>query len=115
MPVTAEEVQEAEAEGVKVELLVSPLRVIGNKDGQVVGLECIRNRLIEPDGGGRPRPVPIEGSEFVLEVDTVLPAVSQSPDTSFLSDIFSRSKWDRVDVDPKSFMTNVNPNVATMG
>jgi formate dehydrogenase (NADP+) beta subunit len=107
MPVTAEEVQEAEAEGVKVELLVSPLRVIGNKDGQVVGLECIRNRLIEPDGGGRPRPVPIEGSEFVLEVDTVLPAVSQSPDTSFLSDIFSRSKWDRVDVDPKSFMTNV--------
>lgn len=107
MPVSAEEVQEAQEEGVKVELLVSPLRVIGNKEGRVVGLACIRNRLIEPDEGGRPRPVPIEGSEFVLEVDTVLPAVSQSPDTSFLPDIFSRSQWDRVEVDPESLMTNV--------
>ncbi|MGD9367476.1 MAG: FAD-dependent oxidoreductase [Desulfobacteraceae bacterium] len=107
MPVTAEEVQEAEEEGVSVELLVSPLRVIGNKEGQVVGLECIRNRLIEPDDSGRPRPVPIQGSAFVLEVDTVLPAVSQSPDTSFLPDIFARSKWDLVEVDPKSLMTNV--------
>ena len=107
MPVTAEEVEEAEEEGVKVELLVSPLRVIGDKNGKVVGLECIRNRLGKPDAGGRPRPVPIEGSEFVLEVDTVLPAVSQSPDTSFLSDVFSRSKWDMVEVDPISFMTNV--------
>lgn len=107
MPVTAEEVEEAEEEGVKVELLVSPLRVIGNPHGQVVGLKCIRNRLGEPDAGGRRRPIPIEGSEFVLEVDTVLPAVSQSPDTAFLSNLFSRSKWDRVEVDPVSFMTHV--------
>lgn len=109
MPVTAEEVEEAEEEGVKVELLVSPLRVIGNQNGQVAGLECIRNRnrLIEPDAGAGPRPVPIEGSEFVLEVDTVLPAVSQSPDTAFLSNLFSRSKYDRVAVDPVSFKTNV--------
>jgi formate dehydrogenase major subunit len=107
MPVSAEEVVEAEEEGVNIDLLVSPLRVIGNKDGHVVGLECIRNRLIEPDDSGRPRPVPIDGSEFVLEVDTVLPAVSQSPDTSFLPDIFSRSKWNRVEVDPNSYMTNV--------
>jgi formate dehydrogenase (NADP+) beta subunit len=107
MPVNAEEVQEAEEEGVKIELLVSPLRVIGNKEGQVVGLECIRNRLSEADEGGRPRPVPIYGSEFLLDVDTVLPAVSQSPDTSFLPDIFSRSKRDRVAVDPESFMTDV--------
>jgi formate dehydrogenase major subunit len=107
MPVTAEEVAQAEEEGVKVEFLISPLRVIGNKEGRVMGLECTRNRLVEPDAGGRPRPLPIEGSEFVLDVDTVLPAVSQSPDTSFLSDLFSRSKWDRVDVDPKSLMTNV--------
>jgi formate dehydrogenase major subunit len=108
MPVTAEEVEEAEEEGVKVELLVSPLRVIGNQNGQVAGLECIRNRLIDPDAGGRRRPIPIEGSEFVLEVDTVLPAVSQSPDTAFLSNLFSRSKWDRVEVDPVSFMTDVD-------
>jgi formate dehydrogenase major subunit len=108
MPVSAEEVAEAEEEGVKIDLLVSPLRVIGNKDRKVMGLECIRNRLIESDDSGRPRPVPIEGSEFVMDVDTVLPAVSQSPDTSFLPNIFSRSKRDRVEVDPSSFMTNVN-------
>ncbi|MGD8837118.1 MAG: FAD-dependent oxidoreductase [Desulfobacteraceae bacterium] len=107
MPVTAEEVAEAEEEGVKVDLLVSPIRVIGNQEKEVVGLECIRNRLIEPDDSGRPRPVPIQGSEFVLEVDTVLPAVSQSPDTSFLPEIFSRSKWGLVEVDPKSLMTNI--------
>ena len=107
MPVSAEELEEAEEEGVNVELLVSPLQVIGNKDGQVVELRCIRNRLIELEAGGRPRPAPIEGSEFVLEVDTVLAAVSQSPDTSFLSNVLSRSKWDRVEVDPTSFMTNV--------
>jgi formate dehydrogenase major subunit len=107
MPVSAEELKEAEEEGVNIELLVSPLEVIGNENGQVVGLKCIRNRLVEPDAGGRPKPVPIEGSEFVLKADTVLPAVSQSPDTSFLSNIFSRSKWDRVEVDPKSLMTNV--------
>jgi formate dehydrogenase major subunit len=107
MPVTDEEIQEAEEEGVNVELLVSPVRVIGNHEEQVTGLECIRNRLIEPDDSGRPRPIPMKGSEFVLEADTVLPAVSQSPDTSFLPDIFSRSKWDLVEVDPQSFMTNV--------
>ncbi len=107
MPVTAEEVAEAEKEGVKVKLLVSALRVMGDPAGQVIGLECIRNRLIESDAGGRPRPAPIDGSEFILEVDTVLPAISQSPDTAFLSNIFSRSKWDRVEVDPESFMTNV--------
>ncbi len=107
MPVTAEEVAEAEKEGVKVKLLVSALRVMGDPAGQVIGLECIRNRLIEPDTGGRPRPAPINGSEFILEVDTVLPAISQSPDTAFLPNIFSRSKWDRVEVDPESFMTNV--------
>jgi formate dehydrogenase major subunit len=107
MPVSVEEIQEAEEEGVNIELLVSPLRVIGNLEGQVVGLACIRNRLMEPASGGRPRPVPIEDSEFVMAVDTVLPAVSQSPDTSFLPDIFARSKFDRVDVDAESLMTNV--------
>ncbi len=107
MPVSAEEVAEAEEEGVTIELLASALRVISDKQGQVAGLECIRNRLTERDDSGRPRPVPIEGSEFVLEADTVLPAVSQSPDTSFLPEIFSRSGRDRVEVDPDSFMTNV--------
>ncbi len=107
MPVTAEEIEEAEEEGVKVELLVSPVRIVGDSAGRVVGLECIRNRLGGADAGGRPRPVPIAGSEFLLEVDAVLPAVSQSPDVSFLSNVFSRSRWDTVEVDSTTYMTNV--------
>ena len=107
MPVTAEEIAEAEEEGVNVDLLVSPVRIIGDSDGNVVGLECIRNKLGGSDAGGRARPVPIEGSEFILVVDTILPAVSQSPDVSFLSNVFSRSKWDTVEVDPENYMTNV--------
>jgi NADPH-dependent glutamate synthase beta subunit-like oxidoreductase len=108
MPVSAEEVREAEEEGVTFEFLASPLRVIGNKENKVAALECIRNRLIDLDNGGRPRPVPIDESEFVMEVDTVLLAVSQAPDTSFLPDIFVRSKWDRVEVNSKNLMTNVD-------
>ena len=107
MPVSAEEVFEAEEEGVQFEFLVSPVRIIGDSDGRVTGLACIRNRLSSPDSGNRPRPVPIEGTEFLLPVDMVLPAVSQSPDTSFLPNVFSCSKGERVEVDPTTFMTNV--------
>jgi NADPH-dependent glutamate synthase beta subunit-like oxidoreductase len=114
MPVSAEEVVEAEEEGVRIEFLVSPVRVIGDSDGRVTGLACVRNRLSTSDAGGRPRPVPIEGSAFVRPVDTVLPAVSQSPDTSFLPDVFSRSGLERVEVDPITFMTNV-PGVFAVG
>ncbi len=107
MPVTAEEIEEAEVEGVEVELLASPVRILGDESGRVVGLECIRNRLGEPDASGRPRPIPIEGSEFVVEADVVLPAVGQSPDLSFLPEVFERTARDRLEVDGDTLMTNV--------
>jgi NADPH-dependent glutamate synthase beta subunit-like oxidoreductase/formate hydrogenlyase subunit 6/NADH:ubiquinone oxidoreductase subunit I len=86
MPARAEEVEEAEEEGVKIMYLVAPTKIIG-EDGRVTGMECIRIKLGPPDESGRRRPVPIAGSEFVTDVDMVIPAVSQSSDLHFFMDI----------------------------
>jgi glutamate synthase (NADPH/NADH) small chain len=79
MPARAEEIENAEAEGVEFYLLTAPIRFIGDEDGNVKAMECIRMELGEPDASGRRRPVPVEGSEFTMEVDTVVIAIGQSP------------------------------------
>ena len=81
--VDEEELGETEREGVRMEFLASPIEVLG-EDGKVAGVRFIRNRLGEPDASGRRSPVPIEGSEFVIPADTVIPAVSQAADLTFL-------------------------------
>jgi len=81
MPATKDEVAEAEQEGVKMELLVQPVEVIV-KDGAVAGLKCIRMKLGAADKSGRPAPEPIPGSEFVIECDQVIQAISQESDLS---------------------------------
>ena len=83
MPATATEVEEAIEEGVEVQYLVSPLRILTDA-GRVRGLECIRNELGEPDETGRRRPIPIEGSQFTIEVDLVIPATGQAPELEIL-------------------------------
>jgi len=83
MPALDEEIIEAEEEGVKINYLMAPQRIIGS-DGKVSGIECIRMELGEPDESGRRRPVPIEGSQITLDVDSVVPAIGQSIDLSFL-------------------------------
>ena len=83
MPAAPEEVEEALEEGVRIEELVSPVRVL-RRDGALVGLECVRNELGEPGPDGRRRPVPIPGSEFVQEADAVIFAIGQVPDLGFL-------------------------------
>jgi len=72
MPASAEEIEDAEEEGVKIEFLVAPARVTDN------GLECIRMELGEPDSSGRRKPVPIKGSEFIIECDTTISAIGQA-------------------------------------
>jgi formate dehydrogenase major subunit len=72
------EVDDAEHEGIKLEFFAAPVRII-EKDGRVGGVEFQRMALAEPDASGRRRPVPVEGSEFVIECDTVIPAIGQSP------------------------------------
>jgi len=83
MPAIESEVEEAISEGVKMDFLTSPTSVLV-ENGRVSGLECIRMRLGEPDESGRPRPIPIEGSEFKIKVDTVITAIGQEADLSFL-------------------------------
>ncbi len=84
MPAAEEEVEEAEEEGVRIQFLAAPTRVIA-KNGKVTGMECLRMELSDPDESGRRKPVPIKGSEFAVEADTILPAIGQSPDLAFLS------------------------------
>ncbi len=84
MPAHAREVESGEAEGVKVELLTAPVEVL-SENGRLTGVRCVRMRLGEPDASGRPRPIPIEGSEFVVEADALIPAVAQAPDISLLT------------------------------
>ena len=76
MPAIAEEIEEALAEGISIRYLAAPTRIL-TEDGHVSKLECIEMRLGEPDESGRRRPIPIEGSEFTIEVDTVIPAIAQ--------------------------------------
>ncbi len=78
MPARAEEIEHAEAEGIQFELLTNPVRVIGDENGNVKGLECVRMKLGEPDESGRRRPIPIEGSNFVMDVDNVIIAIGQN-------------------------------------
>ena len=79
MPARNEEIHHAKEEGVIFKLLSNPIRVIGNDDGKVVGLECVEMVLGEPDAGGRRRPVAKEGSNFVLNTDAVIIAIGNSP------------------------------------
>jgi glutamate synthase (NADPH/NADH) small chain len=87
MPARAEEIEHAQEEGVRLKVLTSPVEIIGNSDGWVTELVCIRNELGEPDAGGRRRPVPVKGSEFSMAVDTVVVAVGQSPNPLLTSTI----------------------------
>ena len=76
MPADPVEVEEAKEEGVKFHYLVQPIKVLA-KDNKVSGLECLKMELGEPDESGRRRPVPVEGSNFVIECDAVVPAIGQ--------------------------------------
>jgi NADPH-dependent glutamate synthase beta subunit-like oxidoreductase/ferredoxin len=108
MLVYEEEAREAEIEGVDFRFLVSQTEVLV-ENGHVVGLKCVRNRLGEPDASGRRAPVPIPGSDFVLDVDTVIAATGQNSDASFVSPSvpMKLSKRGRPEVDPDTWMTSV--------
>jgi len=85
MPAYPEEIEGALAEGVKIHYLTTPLRVLGT-NGKVSGFECLETELGPPDESGRRRPVPIEGSEFVIECDAVIPAIGQHPEVDWIVD-----------------------------
>ncbi len=107
MPANPSEIEEAEAEGVTIHYLAAPLRILG-QNGHVVGMECIRNMLGEPDASGRRRPMPVAGTEFTVDADAIIPAISQRPDLSFLPTDhgFAITRWNTFEVDPATLQTN---------
>jgi formate dehydrogenase beta subunit len=98
MPADPWEVEGAEEEGVRIEFLVLPTRIIVDGNDRVTGVECIRMVLGEQDASGRRRPEPLPGSEFVVECDTVIPAIGQDSDLSFIpaDSGIDISKWNTV-------------------
>ena len=72
---------DALAEGIDIQYLTAPQQII-TKDNRVVGLECGRMELGEPDPSGRRRPVPVAGSDFIMDCDWVVPAIGQTPDSA---------------------------------
>lgn len=101
MPARAEEVHHAEDEGIVFELLCNPICVLGSDDGWVRGLQCVRMELGEPDDSGRRRPVPVRGSEFVVECDLVIVAIGTKANpllTSTTPDL-KLNKWGYIEVD----------------
>ena len=79
LPARAEEVEHAKQEGVEFKLLHNPVRILGDEKGRAAQIECVRMELGEPDASGRRRPIPISGSEFTMDVDTVIMALGTSP------------------------------------
>jgi NADH-quinone oxidoreductase subunit F len=107
MPAYHEEIEGALEEGVKLETLVSPVRVIKNK-GKLERVRFIKNELGDRDTGGRRKPVPVEGSEFDVTLDTLIVAISEEPDTDALTDTgVGISKWGTLEVDDRTLATNV--------
>jgi formate dehydrogenase beta subunit len=84
MPADVWEVDGADEEGVRFEFQVLPTKIIVDDKDQVTGVECVRMAMGEPDASGRRRPEPVAGSEFIVECDTVIPAIGQDPDLSFI-------------------------------
>lgn len=106
MPANPWEVKETEEENVKIEFLVTPKRILG-KDGRVSALECVKMRLGRPDQTGRGRPIPVMGSEFTMEVDTVIPAIGESPDVFPLPKKVKVTRRNTIAVDPFDLQTGV--------
>jgi NADPH-dependent glutamate synthase beta subunit-like oxidoreductase/Pyruvate/2-oxoacid:ferredoxin oxidoreductase delta subunit len=96
MPAIDEEVDGAEEEGVKIELLAAPIELY-RENGKAVGMKCQRMELGEPDDSGRRRPVPIEGDTFDLQFTSLIAAISQAPDFNGVEDLREGKDWIKVD------------------
>lgn len=106
MPADPREVRDAMDEGIKIQTLVAPVRFVG--EGKIRGVECIKMELGEYDSSGRRKPMPIPGSEFFIECDTAVPAISQYSDMPFVSkDEVEITKWGTFVTDKHTYMTKM--------
>ena len=101
MPARIDEIHHAQEEGIEFHLLTSPIEIVGDDEGNIVKLICLKNELGEPDDSGRRRPVAIEGSEFELEMDTVICAIGNGPNPLLLDTIegLELNKWGNIAAD----------------
>jgi heterodisulfide reductase subunit A-like polyferredoxin len=111
IPAYSKEVTEAKKEGVKFQFLASPKTVLG-KNKKVVALECVRTRLGDPDDSGRRQPIPVKDSEFVLDVDTIIIAVGETPDISLLP---KQAKLKMENILDSSFFEDLIPGIFVAG
>lgn len=109
MPARVEEVKHAEEEGIEFHFLTAPIRYFGDEKGRVKAMECIKMELGEPDSSGRRRPIPIEGSEFTMEVDLVVVAIGQSPNPLIpqTTPQLKVGKWGNIEVDWETMATSL--------
>ncbi len=109
MPASRAEIQAALEEGVELLPLVAPVKIMGDDKGRVTRVVCVRMQLTDYDQRGRPRSKPIDGSEFVIECDTVIPAISQHADFPFISarDV-ETTAWGTLVTSRDSMMTSID-------
>ncbi len=109
MPARAEEIENAEHEGVIFKLLNNPKRFIGDEKGAVKAMECLRMELGEPDSSGRRRPIAVEGSEFEIECDTVIVALGQNPNPLIrtTTDGLTCESWGGICINAETGMTSI--------
>ena len=106
MPASDEEVEALTEEGIQIDFLVAPIGIVA-EDGTVTGIELQQMELGEPDASGRRRPVPVAGSESVVDVDTVILAIGQKPEADLMRDCgFELTRWDTLAVDEVHCGTN---------
>ena len=108
MPAGELEVSMAEEEAIKILFLTTPVRILGDANSNVKVIECLKNKLGDPDDSGRRRPEPVPGSEFTLPVDMVVAAIGQSADMSFVSEGLGVrfTRWGSIVVDPETLMAD---------
>ena len=108
MPARIEEIHHAEQEGIELHLLTNPIRYIGNDKGWVVGVECLKMELGEPDESGRRRPVPMNGSEFVIDIDTAVIAIGAgaNPLVQSTTPGLKTNKWNYIVADEETGQTS---------
>jgi glutamate synthase (NADPH/NADH) small chain len=109
MPARHEEVENAEEEGIEFQLLSNPVKFTGDERGFVNGVELIKMQLGEPDASGRRRPEPIEGSEYLLELDTVVIAIGQTPNPIIqqTTEGLKTTRWGTIEVNEETMQTSI--------
>ena len=108
MPARVEEVHHAKEEGIEFHFLTNPLEIIGDENGWIKEIKCIKMELGEPDDSGRRRPVPIKDSEFTMKANTYIVAIGQKPNPLISRSMpeLELSKWQTVNVD-ENMMTSM--------